>query len=90
MKKCLHLKKTKPHWRRKPPKVVTWKERREAEHRHAVAATAARRSTIMAMVAMSGLISSTEALRMLHDVTPVTPWDVEMELLGAPKKDASE
>jgi hypothetical protein len=33
MKKCLHLKKTKPHWRRKPPKVVTWRDRLEAEKR---------------------------------------------------------
>jgi hypothetical protein len=54
MKKCLHLKKTKPHWRRKPPKVITWKdriavERRERERKlsfqagflHVAAATAA-------------------------------------------------
>lgn len=27
LKKCLHMKKTKPHWRRKPPRVVTWRER---------------------------------------------------------------
>jgi hypothetical protein len=38
MKKCLHLKKTKPHWRRKPALVVTWRdrvaaERAEREHR---------------------------------------------------------
>lgn len=35
MKKCLHLKKTKRHWRRKPPKVVTWRERRDAERKAA-------------------------------------------------------
>lgn len=33
MKKCLHLKKTKPHWRRKPPKVISWRERLEAQKR---------------------------------------------------------
>lgn len=34
MKKCLHLKKTKPHWRRKPVKVVTWRERMNAARRN--------------------------------------------------------
>jgi hypothetical protein len=67
MKKCLHLKKTKPHWRRKPPKVIPWKKRRGAEYRDFLAAHQ----------------RSMEALRMLHDVTPEAPWDVEMELLGA-------
>ena len=33
MKKCQHLKKTKPHWKRKPPKVVTWRDRLAAEKR---------------------------------------------------------
>lgn len=37
MKKCLHLKKTKKHWRRKPPKAVTWREKREAERKAALA-----------------------------------------------------
>lgn len=31
MKKCLHLKKTERHWKRKAPKVITWRERKEAE-----------------------------------------------------------
>lgn len=31
MKKCLHQRKAKPHWRRKQPKVMTWREKREAE-----------------------------------------------------------
>jgi hypothetical protein len=31
MKKWLHLKKTKRHWRRKPPKVVSWRDRLDAE-----------------------------------------------------------
>lgn len=33
MKKCLHLKKTKRHWRRKPPKVTTRREKIEAERK---------------------------------------------------------
>lgn len=37
MKKCLHLKKTKRHWRRKSQKVVTWRERKEAERKAQVA-----------------------------------------------------
>lgn len=37
MKKCLHLKKTKRHWRRKPPKVLTWREKKEAERQAGLA-----------------------------------------------------
>jgi hypothetical protein len=73
MKKCLHLKKTKPHWRRKPPKVVTWKERREAEHRdrqRKILLDPFNRGRLMGIAAMSSLISPMEALRMLHELTP--------------------
>jgi hypothetical protein len=27
MKKCLHLRKTKPHWRRKPPVILSYREK---------------------------------------------------------------
>jgi hypothetical protein len=68
MKKCFHLKKTKPHRRQKPPKVVTWKERRDAEYRERQRKILL--DPFMGMAAMSGLISPMEALRILHDVTP--------------------
>jgi len=52
VKKCLHLKKTKPHWRRKPLKVVTRKDRLEAEK-----AERQRRLTIGQAMGMGGHIS---------------------------------
>ncbi len=69
MKKCMHLKKTKPHWKRKPPKVITWKERIEAERRERqrrVLSDPFNLGRTMAMAAMSGLIFPMEALRELN------------------------
>lgn len=68
MKKCLHLKKTKPHWRRKPPKVITRKDRLESERRERqrqVLLDPFNIGRTLTMVAMSG-ISPMEALRELH------------------------
>lgn len=57
MKKCLHLKKTKPHWRRKPPKVVTWKERREAERQRERERWHRRRSSESAIALMAAMVA---------------------------------
>lgn len=70
MKKCLHLKKTRPHWRRKPPKVVTWKDRLEAEKRERqrkVLADPLRFGAVLAMAAMSD-ISPLGVLRTIHSL----------------------
>ncbi len=53
MKKCLHLKKTKPHWRRRPAPVVTWRDRLEAERRE--------RAERQARARMGGAITGAEA-----------------------------
>jgi hypothetical protein len=58
MKKCLHLKKTKPHWRRKPPKVVTWMDRVDAERRERkrqFLLNPHHRGALIGMAAMSGV-----------------------------------
>ena len=69
MKKCLHLKKTKPHWRQKPPKVITRKERLDVERRERqrkILADPFNTGRILTMAAMSGLTSPMEALREIH------------------------
>jgi hypothetical protein len=69
MKKCLHLKKTKRHWRRKPPKVVTWKDRLDAEKRERqrqVLSDPFNFGRVIAMAAARGM-SPLETLRALHD-----------------------
>jgi hypothetical protein len=54
MKKCLHLKKTKPHSRPKPPKVVTWRDRKEAERKAAEKMALHRAADNLAMLALFG------------------------------------